>query len=117
MQNGADVARETADVVLMHPKRLMSLAQAIELSRCCMKLIRDNVAIVAAPNAAALVLATAGWLNPVGATLLNNGSTIVAGVRSLQPLLSDTRSSGKAGKANGRVEPSPPVSSELAVPA
>jgi Cu2+-exporting ATPase len=107
LRGGADVARETADVVLMHPKHLMSLAHAIQLSRECMGLIHQNFALVATPNATALALATAGRLNPVAATLLNNGSTILAGVNSLRPLFVEpgddrTRANGKAAKVVAR---------------
>ncbi len=102
LRSGAEVARQTADVVLMESKNLMSLAHAIQLSRECMGLIHQNFAIVAAPNATALVLATAGFLNPVAATLMNNGSTIVAGVNSLRPLLAKRKVTERFGP-NGLV--------------
>jgi Cu2+-exporting ATPase len=89
LKSGADVARETADVVLMQPRKLMRIAEAIQLSRDCVGLIRQNLAIVAAPNAAALGLATTVGLSPVASTLLNNGSSIVAAVNSLRPLMAD----------------------------
>jgi Cu2+-exporting ATPase len=98
LRSGADVARETADVVLMRPKQLMSLAHAIQLSRDCMGLIRQNFALVAAPNATAIALATAGMLNPVAATLMNNGSTILAGMNSLRPLLAEKPAKAPRGQ-------------------
>jgi Cu2+-exporting ATPase len=105
LRSGADVAKETADVVLMRPKQLMSLAHAIQLSRECMGLIRQNLALVAGPNATALALATGGVLSPVAATLVNNGSTILAGVNSLRPLRGARRA--KKSRVNG-VEKNPP---------
>jgi P-type Cu2+ transporter len=91
LSSGADVARQTADVVLMQPKNLMNLALMMQLSRQCMGLIHQNFGIVAGPNAGALALATVGAINPVLATVVNNGSTIVAGLNSLRPLLTDGR--------------------------
>ncbi len=84
--NGSDVARETADVVLME-NNLQGLPEAIAIARQALELIHQNTAIVAVPNLAALVLAVAIGVDPLAATLVNNGSTIVAGVNGLRPLL------------------------------
>jgi P-type Cu2+ transporter len=108
LPHGADVARETADVVLMEPD-LWGLVHAIQMAREGIGLIRQNLVIIGVPNAAAMALATAGRLSPVGATLLNNGSTIVAAVNSLRPLMStngrpvsdDIRSSSPSPNGNG----------------
>jgi Cu2+-exporting ATPase len=89
LAHGADLAREAADVVLMEPN-LFGLPHAIELSRQAMALIHQNLALVAAPNAAAMALATVGLLNPIGATILSNGSTVVAAANSLRPLARPT---------------------------
>ncbi len=86
LPHGSDVARETADVVLTE-SGLWGLVHAIQLSRQGIGLIRQNLFVVGVPNAAALALAAAGRLTPVGATLLNNGSTIVAAVNRLRPLM------------------------------
>jgi Cu2+-exporting ATPase len=86
LPHGAEVARETADVVLTEAD-LRGLVHAIVLARASMDLIRQNLFVVGVPNAAAMALASLGRLSPVGATLLNNGSTIVAAVNSLRPLL------------------------------
>jgi Cu2+-exporting ATPase len=83
---GSDVARETADVVLME-NNLHGLPEAIAIARQAMQLIHQNTAIVAVPNLAALGLAVAVGINPLAATLVNNGSAIVAGVNGLRPLL------------------------------
>ena len=86
MSHGADVARETADVVLMDSD-LWRLPHAMELARHCVGLIRENIAMVAAPNAVALVLGGLGRLSPTAATILNNGSSILAGMNGLRPLV------------------------------
>jgi hypothetical protein len=87
--NGSDVARETADVVLME-NNLRGLPEAIAIARATMQLIHENTGIVAIPNLAALVLAVAVGIDPLAATLVNNGSTIVAGLNGLRPLLTSS---------------------------
>lgn len=87
LSRGADLAREAADVVLAGDD-LVVLARAVELSRTTMRLVRQNVALVAAPNAAALGLATLGMMPPLLATAVNNGSTVVAAANGLRPLRS-----------------------------
>ncbi|HEV8636776.1 MAG TPA: heavy metal translocating P-type ATPase [Chloroflexota bacterium] len=95
MRHGADVARETADVVLVEP-HLWGIAQAIELSRGALGLIRQNLALVGLPNAAAMALAATGAVSPLGATLISNGSTVVAAMNSLRPLATNGRARGHA---------------------
>jgi Cu2+-exporting ATPase len=102
LAHGADLAREAADVVLMEPE-LGRLPHAIELSRAAMGLIRQDVALVAAPNAVAMGLATAGLLSPIGATLLSNGSTVLAAMNSLRPL--NERWTSSASRAAGQAPP------------
>lgn len=82
----SDAAKEAADVLLME-EDLRLLVEALQLARSAVGLVRGNFAIVGVPNAAAIVLAAAGLLGPPGATLLNNGSTVAAGLNSLRPLI------------------------------
>src|SRR5262249_43743063 len=91
LAHGADIARETADVVLLEP-RLTGLVRAIELSREALGLVRENLFLVGLPNGVALVLGLAGRLSPVAARLLSDSSTLLAAANSLRPLL--TRDSG-----------------------
>ncbi len=81
-----DVARETADVVLMDDD-LRGLPDAIAMAREAMRLSRQNIGIVAGTNLVALGLATAGALGPVSAAVIHNGCTIVAGANGLRPLV------------------------------
>lgn len=81
-----DAAREAADVLLMEDD-LGLLLEGVRIARSAVGLVRGNFAIVAVPNAAAILLAAAGLLGPPGATLLNNGSTVAAGLNSLRPLI------------------------------
>lgn len=85
-ERGADIARETADVVLMD-NNLLELLEAIAIARETRDLIEQNIALVVAPNLFALGLATTAGLNPLVATLIHNGSAIAAGLNSLRPLV------------------------------
>ena len=87
LKEGTDVARETADVVLHGD--LHGLTEAIDLGRESMRLLRQNLAIVALPNAAGMLLATTGALGPLAATALNNGSAVAAAFNGLRPLMAD----------------------------
>ncbi len=85
LKAGTDVAQETADVVLHGD--LHGLPEAIDIARESAALIRQNLGIIAVPNAAGMVLATTGTLGPIVSTVVNNGSTIVAALNGLRPLL------------------------------
>lgn len=85
-ENGSDIARETADVVLMN-NDLNDLLEAISIAQQTKQLITQNTLMVVAPNIAALGLATTVGLNPLLATLVHNGTAIVAGLNSLRPLV------------------------------
>lgn len=84
--NSSDIARETADVVLMQ-NDLYGLLEAIAIARKARQLIHQNTSIVAIPNLAAMAIAVVFGLNPLAATVVNNGSTVVAGVNGLRPIL------------------------------
>ncbi|MCS6861440.1 MAG: heavy metal translocating P-type ATPase, partial [Abditibacteriales bacterium] len=86
LKDGSDIAQETADVVLMD-SNLHQLIEAIQTAQQTMQLIRQNIRLVTLPNAASLFLATMGLLSPTGATVVSNGSTILAGLNGLRPLL------------------------------
>ncbi|MEM9538338.1 MAG: heavy metal translocating P-type ATPase [Cyanobacteria bacterium P01_E01_bin.42] len=85
-EKGSDVARETADVVLMN-NDLESLIDAIAIARETKRLIEQNTALVVGPNLIALGLASTVGLNPLLATVVHNGSALAAGLNSLRPLL------------------------------
>ncbi|NEU72894.1 cadmium-translocating P-type ATPase [Hassallia byssoidea VB512170] len=84
--NGSEIARETADLVLMQ-NDLHGLLEAIAIARQAKQLIRQNTGLVAIPNLAAIAIAVLFGLNPLAATVVNNGSTVVAGVNGLRPIL------------------------------
>ncbi len=81
-----DIARETADVVLMEDD-LRSLIHAIHIAKQAMDIIWQNTAIVAVPNVAALISGIIFALDPVVAIAINNGTAILAELNGLRPLL------------------------------
>ena len=85
-EQGADIARETADVVLMN-NHLLELLEAMAIARQTRDLIEQNIALVVAPNLVALGLAATSGLSPLVATIIHNGSAIAAGLNSLRPLM------------------------------
>ena len=87
MKHGADIAHESADVVLMDDS-LWKLVQAIELSRGAVRLIKQNYGIVAAMNTLALGLTLPGGLiGPATIAVISNGSAILASLNGIRPLL------------------------------
>jgi Cu2+-exporting ATPase len=84
--NGSEVARETADVVLMHDD-LQDVVGAIAMGRNTRQIIRQNTQLSVIPNVAALSMATTVGLHPIAATVVHNGSAIAAGANGLRPLL------------------------------
>jgi P-type E1-E2 ATPase len=103
MGGGADMARANSDVVLLDD-RLELLPRAIDRSRESLKLMNQNLGIIAAPNALGLGTAIVGGVNPAVAAFLNNGSAVVAAANGLRPLLEKPsrapgRSAGRAGTA------------------
>ena len=87
MKHGAEVARESADVVLMEDS-LWKLLKAVEISRGAVSLIHQNYAIVAGLNTLALGLALPGGLIiPEITALISNGSAILASLNGIRPIL------------------------------
>jgi Cu2+-exporting ATPase len=84
--NGSEVARETADVVLME-NNLSSLVKAIALAQQTRQLIEQNTCLSVIPNLAALSVATTVGIHPLLASVVHNGSAIAAGVNGLRPLI------------------------------
>jgi Cu2+-exporting ATPase len=84
--NGSEVARETADVVLMNDN-LNDLVEVIAIAKQTMHIIQQNTALVVVPNLVALGLASTVGLHPLVATVVHNGSAIAAGINGLRPLM------------------------------
>lgn len=85
-----DLARETADVVLMDDD-LRGLNQAIEIAKQAMEIVYQNTALVAIPNISVVLAGIFFALDPILAVIISNGSTIIAELNSFRPLLADRK--------------------------
>ena len=86
MSEGAAIAREISDITISSD----NLEQVVILRRISMELmkrIKSNYGFILGFNSALIVLGVAGILPPAASALLHNGSTIIAGVKSMTPLL------------------------------
>jgi Cu2+-exporting ATPase len=86
VHSGADVAQETAHVALLEGG-LWKIPLAIDIARESMHLIRQNWNLIFYPSTAAIALSLTGIIGPVGATLISNGSAVLAAANALRPLL------------------------------
>lgn len=75
LSDGADIAREVADVVLAG-NDLRLLIEAIELGRICMRRIRQNFGLSVGLNAAFLAGGLGGVITPALGALMHNATTI-----------------------------------------
>lgn len=82
MPRGADLARATADIVLLDD-HLKGLADARETAEGTMRLIRSNFNLAVGINTGILAGAMTGTLSPVASALLHNGTTVGILLRAL----------------------------------
>lgn len=85
MKHGSDIAREACDI-LLQDGTLGDILIARRISREAMELIEHNFRTIVTVNSSALFLSVAGVMPPVFAATLHNLSTIVVGIRALDPL-------------------------------
>jgi len=71
MPRGADLARATADIVLLD-EHLQTLLAARTLSTGTLRLIRNHFRVSTGVNTAVIAGAAFGWLSPVWSALLHN---------------------------------------------
>lgn len=88
MPRGADLARATADIVLLED-RFGAVGDARALALHTMGRIRSNFRLAVGINSALLGGAVFGWLSPVMSALLHNGTTIGILLRALAPVRLD----------------------------
>jgi Cu2+-exporting ATPase len=87
MKNGADIAHQAADVVLME-ENLWKLIYAFDISKEAISLIRQNYTIIAVLNTLAFAMAVPrGIVNPGVTALISNGSAILASLNGVRPIL------------------------------
>ena len=75
MSQGTELARQVADVVLLHDK-LSSLSDARELANIAMGVIHSNIKIAEYVNSGIMLAAALGYLSPAMSALLHNGTTL-----------------------------------------
>ncbi|NJO93804.1 MAG: HAD-IC family P-type ATPase, partial [Hydrococcus sp. RM1_1_31] len=83
--SGSDLARETADVVLLE-NDLRGIPHGIEIARRAMDIIYQNTAIATIPNISVVLAGILFPLNPVLAVLISNGSALLSELNSFRPL-------------------------------
>lgn len=89
--NGADVALETADIVLMN-NNLLKIPFLIKLSRRMTKTIKFNILLSFGINIASLIAASLGLLTPIlGAISHNIGSILVVFISASLALIKENR--------------------------
>lgn len=82
MHNGADVARLASDVALLEDD-IARVADAKALALATRRLIDSNFKLTVGLNTTILSAAAFGWLTPVAASALHNGTTIAILLRAL----------------------------------
>ncbi|MGJ5674345.1 MAG: heavy metal translocating P-type ATPase [Nostochopsis sp.] len=82
---GSDIARETADVVLLD-NDLRGIVHAIAIAKRAMEIIYQNTAIAAIPNIGVVMAGVLFALDPVLGVIISNGSALLAELNSFRPL-------------------------------
>jgi len=83
--DGSDIARETADVVLLE-NDLRGITHAIAIAKRAMEIIYQNAAIAAVPNISVVLAGVIFALDPVLGVIISNGSALLAELNSFRPL-------------------------------
>jgi manganese/zinc-transporting P-type ATPase C len=85
MSRGAELARATADVVLLED-RLGLLIDSVDIAQRTMHLVATNYKAAIGINTGVMLGAAAGWLSPVATALLHNGTTVGLLIKALRGL-------------------------------
>jgi hypothetical protein len=93
MGSGTDVARESADIVLLG-NDLMKLAETVYIARRARGIIRFNFAGTIAVDAVGVALAAFGMLNPLLAAFIHVSSELMFILNSARLLPVASRSAG-----------------------
>ena len=89
MSRGAELARATADVVLLED-RLALLVDSVDIAQRTMHLVATNYRAAISINTGVMIGAALGWLSPVTTAVLHNGTTVGLLVKALRGLGSPT---------------------------
>ncbi|MBT3256341.1 MAG: heavy metal translocating P-type ATPase [Deltaproteobacteria bacterium] len=94
VKGGADIAKETAGVILLN-ENLLNIPKAFEISKETIGLIKESYWIVGSFNVFAYALAAFGLASPVLTTLISNGSAVVACLNGMKPMIRMKLGAGK----------------------
>ena len=83
MGNGADVAIDVSDVVLLNEKP-MSIYEAYKISRRTFRAVKENLGLSLLYNSVAIPLAIAGYVNPLVAALSMSLSSLIVVANSMR---------------------------------
>ncbi|MBX7491421.1 heavy metal translocating P-type ATPase [Helicobacter turcicus] len=83
MHKGADIAKASADVVLLRDD-IEAVAEARELAIACLKKVQRGFKITVGVNSMILILASLGKLSPIQTAFMHNGTTIGLLLNALQ---------------------------------
>lgn len=75
MGSGTDVARESANIVLLG-NDLSRFAETVHVARCCKRIIMQNFAGTLLVDSVGIALAAFGWLNPLLAVFIHVSSEL-----------------------------------------
>lgn len=85
LKHGSDIARETADLLLMRG-RLDDLLTARKISLEAMSLLKTNFRLILSINSLALTMAVMGIAPPLFSAALHNAGTVGVALHALKPL-------------------------------
>ena len=83
MHKGADIAKASADVVLLRDD-IEAVAEAKELAIACLEKVQRGFKITVGVNSMILMLASLGKLNPIQTAFMHNGTTIMLLLNALR---------------------------------
>ncbi len=83
MHKGADIAKASADIVLLRDD-IQAVADAKEFANACLSRVNTNFKATVGINSAILGLATLGKLSPIQTAFLHNGTTILLLLNALR---------------------------------
>jgi len=103
---GTDLARESGDVVV-HSQSLLSVVEAVELSRRTMRIVRQNLVWALAYNIAGIGAAATGLINPEAAAAGMAASSLLVVLNALRL----RKAHPVASRPSVRIHPSSPLPS------
>ena len=86
MHKGADIAKASADIVLLRDD-IEAVADVREYAMQCLAKVHKNFTITVVTNSAILASATFGKLSPIQTAFLHNGTTIFLLLNALRPII------------------------------